>query len=43
VTLGPGFRSHIVDNWYLLGVVEVPVTYPQPCDYQVVGGIMKVY
>ena len=43
VTIGPGFRSHIVDNWYLLGAVEVPVTYPQPYDYQVLGGIMKVY
>jgi hypothetical protein len=31
-----------VDNRYLLGAVEVPVTYPQPYDYQVLGGIMKV-
>ncbi len=43
VTLGPGFRSHVIDNWYLLGAVEVPVTNPQPFDYQVLGGIMKVY
>lgn len=42
-TIGPGFRTHIADNWYLLGAVEVPVTYPQPYDYQVLGGIMKVY
>ncbi|MFN5746077.1 MAG: transporter [Methylococcaceae bacterium] len=42
-TIGPGFRSHVVDDWYLLGAVEVPVTYPQPYDYQVLGGIMKVY
>ncbi|NBY23478.1 MAG: hypothetical protein EBQ73_11770 [Gammaproteobacteria bacterium] len=43
VSIGPGFRSHVADNWYLLGAVEVPVTYPQPYDYQVLGGIMKVY
>lgn len=43
VTLGPGFRTHMIDNWYLLGAVEVPVTYPQPYDYQGMGGIMKVY
>ena len=42
-TIGPGFRTHIADNWYLLGAVEIPVTYPQPYDYQVLGGIMKVY
>jgi len=42
-TIGPGFRTHVVDNWYLLGAVEIPVTYPQPYDYQVLGGIMKVY
>jgi hypothetical protein len=43
VSIGPGFRSHIADDWYLLGAVEVPVTRPQPFDYQVLGGIMKVY
>lgn len=43
LTLGPGFRTHVIDNWYLLGAVEVPVTNPQPFDYQVLGGIMKVY
>ncbi len=42
-TIGPGFRTHVADNWYLLGAVEIPVTYPQPYDYQVLGGIMKVY
>jgi hypothetical protein len=42
-TIGPGFRTQVVDDWYLLGAVEVPVTYPQPYDYQVLGGIMKVY
>jgi len=43
VSLTPGFRTHIGQNWYLLGAVEVPVTNPQPYGYQVLGGIMKVY
>ncbi len=43
VTIGPGFRTHVGDNWYLLGAVDVPVTSPQPYDYQVQGGIMKVF
>lgn len=43
VSLAPGFRTHVIDNWYLLGAVDVPVTYPQPYDYQVLSGIMKVY
>lgn len=42
-SLTPGFRTHVGNNWYLLGAVEVPVTYPKPYDYQVLGGIMKVY
>ena len=42
-SMGPGFRSHLGDNWYLLGHVDFPVTKPQPYDYQVFGGIMKVY
>ena len=43
VSLTPGFRTHIGQNWYLLGAVEVPVTHPEPYDYQVLGGIMKVF
>lgn len=43
VTLSPGFRTHMGMNWYLHGAVEVPVTRPQPYDYQVLGGIMKVF
>jgi len=43
VSLTPGFRTHVGGNWYLLGAVEVPVTDPQPYDYQVLGGIMKVF
>lgn len=43
VSMTPGFRTHVGQNWYLLGAVEVPVTSPQPFDYQVLGGIMKVF
>lgn len=42
-SLGPGFRTHIGDNWFLLGSVDVPVTQPQPYDYQVLSALMKVY
>ncbi|MFM8331497.1 MAG: hypothetical protein ACKN9T_07395 [Candidatus Methylumidiphilus sp.] len=42
-SIGPGFRSHLGDNWYLLGAVDFAVTKPEPYDYQVFGGIMKVY
>ena len=42
-SLGPGFRTHLGDNWFLLGSVDVPVTFPQPYDYQVLSSIMKVY
>jgi hypothetical protein len=30
-------------DWYLLGGVEVPATEPEPFDYQVLGGIMRVF
>jgi hypothetical protein len=43
VSLTPGFRTHMGDNWYLHDAVEVPVTSPTPYEYQVPGGIMKVY
>jgi len=43
VSLTPGFRTHVGNNWFLLGAVEVPVTSPTPYDYQVQAGIMKVY
>jgi hypothetical protein len=42
-SMGPGFRDHLGDDWYLLGAVDIPVTNPKPYDYQVFGGIMKVY
>ncbi len=43
VTLTPGFRTHLGWNWYLLGGFEVPVTDPVPYDFQVLGGLMKVF
>jgi len=39
----PGFRTHLGQNWYLLGGVEVPVTEPKPFDYQLLTGLMKVF
>lgn len=42
-SLGPGFRTHLGDNWFLLGSVDMPVTRPEPYDYQVLGSLMKVY
>lgn len=43
VTFTPGFRTHLGREWYLLGGVEVPATDPQPFNYQVLGGLMKVF
>jgi len=43
LTFTPGFRTHVGANWYLLGGVEVPATHPQPFDYQLLGGLMKVW
>jgi hypothetical protein len=43
LSLTPGFRIHMGGNWYGLGGVEVPVTQPEPFDYQVLGGLMKVW
>ena len=43
LTLTPGFRTHLGQNWYLLGGVEVPVTEPKPFDYQLLTGLMKVF
>lgn len=43
VSMAPGFRTHLGQNWYLLGAVEVPVTSNAPFEYQVQSGIMKVY
>jgi len=43
VTFTPGFRTHMGRDWYLLGGVEVPATDPEPFDYQVLAGLMKVF
>jgi hypothetical protein len=43
LTFTPGFRIHMGRDWYLLGGTEVPVTNPEPFDYQVLGGLMKVW
>ena len=43
VTLTPGVRTHLGQNWYLLGAVEVPVTYNKGFDYQILFGLMKVF
>jgi hypothetical protein len=43
VTVTPGFRSHLGQNWYLLGGVEVPVTEPRTFDYQILSGLMRVF
>jgi hypothetical protein len=43
LTFTPGFRTHMGANWYLLGGVELPATRPEPFDYQMLGGLMKVF
>jgi hypothetical protein len=43
VTLTPGVRTHLGQNWYLLGGVEVPVTSAKAFDYRVLGALMKVF
>src|SRR5262245_31398052 len=43
VSLTPGARAHLGQNWYLLLGVEVPVTSAKAFDYQVLGALMKVF
>jgi len=43
LTFTPGFRTHMGRNWYLLGGVEVPATNPEPFNYRILGGLMKVF
>ncbi|HME95567.1 MAG TPA: hypothetical protein VKN16_15280 [Methylomirabilota bacterium] len=43
LSLTPGFRTHLGENWYFLGAVEVPVTTVKGFDYQVLGALMKVF
>ena len=43
LTFTPGFRTHLGRDFYLLGGVELAATNPQPFDYQVLTGLMKVF
>jgi len=43
ITLTPGFRTYLGQNWYWLGGVDVPVTHPQSFNYEVLTGLMKVF
>ncbi len=43
VTVTPGFRTYLGQNWYLLGGVEFPVTDPKSFDYQPMVGFMLVF
>ncbi len=43
VSLTPGLRSHLGQNWYLLGAVALPVTHPEPFNYQTQFALMKVF
>ena len=39
----PGFRTHMGRNWYMLAGIDVPVTNPEPYDFQPTVGLMKVF
>jgi hypothetical protein len=39
----PAFRTHMGANWYLLAGIDVPVTNPEPYDFQPTVGLMKVF
>jgi hypothetical protein len=39
----PAFRTHMGRDWYLLAGVDVPVTNPEPYDFQPTVGLMKVF
>lgn len=43
LSLTPGFRTHLGNNWYLLGGVEIPATKPKSFDYQALSGLMFVF
>ncbi len=43
LTLAPGIRTFLGDNWYFLGSVSLPVTNPEAYNYQVLGAFMKVW
>ena len=43
LSLAPGIRTFLGDNWYFLGSVSLPVTNPEAYNYQVLGAFMKVW
>ena len=43
VTLGPGFRTHLGHDYYLLGAATVPVVAPRPYDESMTFWFMKLF
>lgn len=43
LSLTPGFRTHLGRDVYLLGALEVPVTFPNSYDYRVTTDLMWVF
>ena len=43
VTLGPGYRTHLGNDWYSLGAVTIPVTGPHPFDESLALWLMKTF
>ena len=43
VTLGPGYRTHLGNDWYSLGAVTIPVTGPHPYDESMTLWLMKTF
>jgi hypothetical protein len=43
VSLTPGFRCHIGNNWYPLAGIEIPVVGPLPYRYAPTAWLMKVF
>ena len=39
----PGFRDYLGANFYLLAGIDLPVTHPEPFDFQPTVGLMKVF
>lgn len=43
VTLGPGFRTHLGRDYYLLGAATIPVVAPRPYDESMTLWFMKLF
>ncbi len=43
VTIAPGFRTHLGQNWFLLGGIEFPVTEPKSFDYSPSFAFLKIF